>query len=300
MKTRFKNRLRKRMKLFAAFSFSALAAAGVTGCTLGPLSSLTGSGGLQVYPSSTTVGVNQTMAFQVSGGTPPYTFQDYGLGSVSSSGAYQAGASTGQSQIQVTDSAGNSASAAVSIVQQASTNITAYAPQDAQALPDASLAQTPSISHGWAPTNTAENRKAPLVRGQIIGIEDKNLTDERESVHSQFIQTNLRHPVVRLDELKEGNRVIAVRAVTEDQFVVNLKPGYSEPDLSPILALGNARISRKLSTGSYLVSMSKQGEMIGSVISTDFITKRDQLKIALQQIAVVTPNFLTRTPSDSP
>ena len=96
------------------WAFTLVLAFLVTGCAFG-------SGNLQILPSNTSLAVNQSLAFQVTGGTPPYQFQDNGVGAIDNSGNYQAGAIVGQAQIQVSDTTGSTAYATVTVVQSLNT-----------------------------------------------------------------------------------------------------------------------------------------------------------------------------------
>jgi hypothetical protein len=237
---------------------------------------------IQIVPSSTTVGLNQGLSFQISGGTPPYQFSDSGVGSVSSSGYYEAGASTGQAQVYVTDANGNTGSATISVVSAAA---------------NVSLLSSGTQTKGWSLTSAADLKLNPLVRGQLIGVEDHGLQADGESVQSKYLVTELKHPVVRVDELLDGNTKVAVRALIEDQFLVTLQQGFSDSDLLAILSPVGARISKKLSSNTYLVSMSGKSEIGPSGISADFMSKREQLKQELKTIAQVTPHYVSRAPS---
>jgi hypothetical protein len=235
---------------------------------------------LQLVPSSTTVGVNQSMAFQIIGGTPPYSFSDAGVGSVDSSGNYNSGGSSGNAQVNVTDANGNSAYASVSVVTYGSSVSTAG-------------------TAGWSAVDGADPTANSWVHGQLVGVDDHS-SQTGNTIQSKFLVTQLKHPLVRMDALMDGQSEVATRALVEDQFLVKLQKGYSDADLSSILTSEGAHISRKLSSGAYLVSMAQAGEVNTSGISSDFVVKRERLKQELKTIAVVTPHFLSRVPASVP
>ena len=259
----------------------------LTGCTQGQFFGMsigTTSALPQIEPSSTTLNTGQSLSFQVSGGTPPYQFQLSGVGSLNSAGYYLAGNTTGQAQIQVTDASSNMTTATVSVVQAGSTNLS-NSVNDNQ----------------WRPTTAQEQKKNPLIAGNLVAVDQKFLDAKGDSVVSQFVQTHLQHPLVRMDELIEQNQVVAVHAVIEDQFIVKLEEGYSEQDLAQILKESGAHLSKKLPSQSiYLVSMDKPDSATEAGVSPTFLAKRAQLKKNLQTIARVSPNFVSRAPANDP
>jgi hypothetical protein len=283
----------KRTTWLLFFTLSALM---VSGCSLFPMSSATPL----LMPSSTSVSTGQSLSFQVSGGTPPYQFQVNGVGSIDNSGNFQAGSSTGQAQIEVSDANGNQGSATVSVIQAGSTyGNTINTVSQSYAQGNLSLDQ---VRAGWSATSSTELKKTPLVQGQIVAEADRTIDPQGDKLYSEFIQTNLKHPLVRQDELIEGKHVVAVHAVIEDQFLVKLQSGYSESDLSTILSSNGAHISRRLTDPrTYLVSMGKQGAQSEvTSVSSHFLAKRDLLKQQLKTIATVMPNYISRVPAFDP
>jgi hypothetical protein len=315
-----------------------------TGCTLDQLgASYDSSGGLQVYPSSTTLGLNQDMSLQVTGGTPPYQYQVSGTGSIDQNGNFQAGSVPGQAQITVSDATGLTVSSSVNIVQTSSnynspsTGTNGYSPLNSygstntsggysnsypssgstpnltysnysmQRLETSSLAGvifSPLVSNNqnWTPLNQEQLKKVPPVLGKVVGSNEKVLDAAGDTIRSQFIETNLKHPIVREDTLVEAKQVVAVRAIVEDQFLIELYPTASQYELQKILDKEDAHISKILNKpNSYLISMTKAGankaETEGKMISPDFFAKRARLKQELQTIAKVSPNYISEAPS---
>jgi hypothetical protein len=237
-------------------------------------------GGLSITPATITVKAGQTMQFRTSGGTPPYHFQVSGGGSIDASGKFLASSKVGQAQIQVWDSQGTAGFANVNVVQTASGNY-------------AMRAATGPI--GWQPTNTLEERANPFIQGAIVGVDDEH-GPGGERVHSKFIETGLKHSLVRVDEEIENKQIVAVRAVVEDQFVVKLLPGYSTSDLSTLLAQLGAHVSKRLDFGTYLISL--DSAPTGLDFSADLLTKRKALRQKLESIAEVRANaILSRAPA---
>ncbi len=275
--------------IFCLFALS------ISGCTNGQFFGMSLNGGasttLQLEPSSTTVNPGQSMTFQAEGGTPPYQYQLNGPGSISSNGYYTAGTYTGVTQIQVTDANYNTAIANVSVVQSVSSNYSV----DAENLYNG--------NHLWQATNARELSSNPPIQGKVIAASSRALDAQGDSVQSEFIQTNLKHPLVRMDQLVEGNQVVAVQAVIEDQFIVKLQPGFSESDLLRVIQTAGAHISKRISpvssqSDTYLVSMNHQAnQKTGATINADFLSERRQLKNSLKQIAQVIPNSVTRAPA---
>lgn len=263
-------------------------AAILSACTI-PLNG-TGSGGLQIYPSSTSIAPGQGMTFQVSGGAPPYQYQVSGDGTVDTSGDFTAGTYTGSAQVAAVDTVGNTVYASISVLQAGSYNpygsstTVGYSPSYDRLR---SVGLDPAS--GWTPADAREARSAPPLRGQFVAASEKTRPDG-SVVESRFIDTNLKHSMVRLDEELSGTRVIATRAVVEDQFIAQLRPGYSESDLALVLKRADAHVSKRLDgDGGYLVSMNGQS---GSALSAAFMTKRKALEHELQGIAIVTPRVL--------
>jgi hypothetical protein len=254
----------------------------LSGCSL---MSLTNPATPEVTPSSTTVSTGQNMTFQVYGGTPPYQYQSNGVGTIDSSGNYQSGTGTGQSQIIVTDANGATGSANVSVVQSGTT--TSYG--------NTVGTDSNDYAEGWSATNKAQLKTAPLVQGQVLADTERTIDSQGDQVHSKFLKTNLKHSIVRLDELVEKKQIVAVHAVIEDQFVVKLQDGHSEKDLSAVLNSTDAHISERLKDpGTYLISMNQRG---ATTVSSQFLAKRTFLKRWLKTIAVVTPNTVSRAPA---
>jgi hypothetical protein len=233
------------------------------------------------------------MAFQVSGGTPPYQFQSTGAGTIDSSGNFQASSTAGQAQIIVSDANGNQGSASVSVVQAGSSTygstVTTYGENYSQVRP------------GWNATNSAALSKAPLVQGQVVAESDRTIDPQGDKLYSEFIQTNLKHPLVRQDEIIKDQKVVEVHAVIEDQFLVKLQKGYSESDLSAILSNNGAHISRRFPNAeAYLVSMGKKGAHSEvTSLTASFLAQRDLLKQQLKTIAKVAPNYISREPAST-
>lgn len=78
---------------------------------------VTTNAGLQISPTSQSLGLNQTHTFTSSGGVPPVVFSlASGSGNVnSSSGLYTAGSSPGSAVVRATDAIGNTSDASVTI-----------------------------------------------------------------------------------------------------------------------------------------------------------------------------------------
>lgn len=71
---------------------------------------------VSLSPATATLAINNQQQFTASDGTGPYTYSiQSGLGSVNSSGLFTAGASAGTSVVKVTDSAGRTATATVTV-----------------------------------------------------------------------------------------------------------------------------------------------------------------------------------------
>ena len=71
---------------------------------------------LKVSPPSVVLGPSETTQFEAIGGTPPYTYTlENGYGSIDEEGNYYAASSLGNSTIRVTDTAGNSVFAFVTV-----------------------------------------------------------------------------------------------------------------------------------------------------------------------------------------
>jgi hypothetical protein len=250
-------------------------------------------GGLQVFPSSTTVSVDQGLSFQVTGGTPPYQFQVSGVGMIDPNGNYQAGSTPGQAQVQVVDTNNNTGTATVSVVQSASNGYPnqPYSNQYRMSRKDARPLR------GWSASTTPDPRK-PIVNGPVLAMDERNLDSGGDEIRSKFVETSLRHPLVRVDTLIENKSVVATRAIVEDQFLVTLRDGSSEGDLLAVLDQAGAHVSQRVTDdGTYLVSLDRGAGSAGAPVTGDLISRRARLKRMLLGVGAVLPNYLTRDPA---
>jgi hypothetical protein len=74
------------------------------------------SGPLTIVPAAITLTISQSVTFSAAGGEPPYVFSlDTGVGSVAGNGVYTAPASPGSAVVRVTDDAGDTRTATVTV-----------------------------------------------------------------------------------------------------------------------------------------------------------------------------------------
>jgi len=107
-------------RIFAVLILASIALAlSLSGCKdFSFFSELGIKGGLNISPSEVTVAVNSSVTFSASGGNPPYTYGIAGgAGSIdAATGVYTAAAAAGSDIVVVTDSTGQSGTAAVTVM----------------------------------------------------------------------------------------------------------------------------------------------------------------------------------------
>lgn len=222
-------------------------------------------------------------------GTSPYGSSPYGSSPYGSSYGSSYGGSTYSSPYVSSPTSAYNPTAS-----------SAYYSQSAFSAREMSLVGRP----GWSPTTSSQLTQDPPARGQVVAVEDRPLGTGGDAVHMKYLETGLRHPLVRLEELvQKDHQVVAARAIVEDQFLVALRPGLSESDLQAVASQSGAHISKAIQSGSaatYLVTLDENGGTPEIPLSAGFLSRRSQLKQALQAVGEVSPNFVARAPASSP